>query len=136
MLAQTWAKFNANEKLATYGSGLVILAFLLGIVFYGGFIGYGTGVLVLLAAIALPVIYYLKYTNSTINWPAPIPLIAFAIGAVVGILALLALINLLQWFGLLSFSVTWLIAPIVNIVGCALMAWGTYKEWSASRALA
>ena len=134
---QIWGSFNGNEKLATYGSGLVILAFLIGIVLSGGFLGYGTGVLALLGAIALPVIYYLKYAPDTkINWPAPIPVIAFAIGAVVGILGLLALINLLQWFGLLSFNATWLVAPIVNIIGCGLMAWGTYKEWAATRTAA
>ena len=134
MLAQIWARFNANEKLATMGAGLVILAFLLGVVFSGGLLGYGTGVIALLGAIALPVIYYLKYAPDTkVAWPAPIPVIAFAIGAVVGLIALLALVQMLQWFGWLSFNATWLIAPIVSIVGCAIMAWGTYKEWAATR---
>ena len=134
MLAQIWAKFSASEKLATYGSGLVILAFLLGIVFSGGLLGYGTGVIVLLGAIALPVIYYLEYAPDTkISWPAPIPVIAFAIGAVVGLIALVALIQMVQWLGWLSFNVSWLIAPILSIVGCALMFWGTYTGWAASR---
>jgi hypothetical protein len=137
VLAQIWAKFDANEKLATYGSGLVILAFLLGIIFSGGLLGYGTGVIVLLGAIALPVIYYLKYAPDTkINWPAPVPLIAFGIGAIVGLIALIALIQMVQWFGWLSFNISWLIAPIVSILGCALMFWGTYKGWSASRSAA
>ncbi|MCU0483063.1 MAG: hypothetical protein MUC54_02130 [Chloroflexi bacterium] len=137
MLAQVWAAFNANEKLATYGSGLVILAFLLGIVFSGGLLGYGTGVIVLLGAIALPVIYYLEHAPDTrVSWPAPVPVIAFAIGAIVGLIALVALLQMVQWLGWLSFNLTWLIAPILSIIGCGLMFWGTFKEWSARRAAA
>jgi phosphate/sulfate permease len=78
-------------------------------------------------------IYYLKYTNTTINWPAPIPVIAFAIGAIMGIFALLSLLQIVQWMGLLSFIATWLLAPIVAIVGSAMMAWFTYREWQASK---
>jgi multisubunit Na+/H+ antiporter MnhG subunit len=137
VLAQVWGRFNANEKLATMGAGLVILAFLLGFVFSGGLLGYGTGVLVLLGAIALPVIYYLKYAPDTkVTWPAPVPVIAFVIGAVVGLIGLISLIQMVQWFGWLSFNVTWLIAPIISIVGCGVMAWGTYKEWAATRTTA
>jgi hypothetical protein len=133
---QVWAKFSANEKLATYGSGLVLLAFLLGVGLYSaGSFGAG-GLLGLLAAIALPVLYYLRYTNSTINWPAPIPVIALAIGALMGIAALVNLLFVVQWLGWAGFTFTWIIAPILYAIGGALMFWGTYKEWSAARAAA
>jgi hypothetical protein len=133
---QVWAKFSASEKLATYGSGLVILAFLLGVGLYSaGSFGVG-GLLGILAAIALPVVYYLKYTNSTIKWPAPIPVIAFAIGALMGIAALVNLLFVVQWLGWIGFTFTWLIGPILYIIGGGLMFWGTYKEWSAARTTA
>ncbi len=133
---QIWAKFNANEKLASIGAGLVILAFIVGIGLYSAGSFGASGLLGILAAIALLVVYYLKYTNSTINWPAPIPVIAFAIGAVMGLAALLGLLFIVQWLGWIGFTATWLVGPILNIVGGALMAWGTYKEWQASKTAA
>jgi len=130
---QVWGKLNANEKLATIGAGLVILAFLLGIGLYSaGSFGIG-GIVGILAGIGLPVVYYLKYTSSTINWPAPVPVIAFAIGAVMGIGALLSLLFVVQWLGWIGFTFTWIIGPILQVVGGALMAWGTYKEWAETR---
>jgi len=130
---QIW-KFNANESLAAIGAGLMILAFLVGAGIYSG--GVAAGFLGILAGIALLVVYYLKYTNTTIQWPAPIPVVAFAIGVIMGIGGLLSLLFVLSWFGYIGFTFTWVLGPILNIVGGALGAWGTYKEWQASKTAA
>ena len=59
-----------------------------------------------------------------------------AIGALMGIAALVNLLFVVQWLGWIGFTFTWLVAPILYIVGGALMFWGTYREWSGSRATA
>jgi hypothetical protein len=139
VIQQVWSKFNANERMASIGAGLVLVAFVLGIVF-GGFLGLGgTGVVGILAAIALVVVYYLKYAPDTkITWPAPIPVIAFAIGGITGVVALLAILSILGIMGVLAAygGITYLLAPVVNVVGAAMMGWFTYKEWQAYKASA
>jgi hypothetical protein len=127
---QIW-KFNANESLAAVGAGLVILSFLVGAGLYSA--GLGSGILGILAGVALLVVYYLKYTNTTIQWPAPVPVVALVIGVVMGIGALLSLLFVVQWFGLVGFTFTWILGPILNVIGGALGAWGTYKEWQATK---
>ena len=137
MIQQTWGKLNANERMASSGALLVLVAFVLGIVF-GGFLGMGgTGIVGVLAAIALLVVYYLKYDpNTKITWPAPIPVVAFAIGGITGVIALLALLSILGILGVLATygGFTYLLAPIVNVVGAVMMGWFTYKEWQAYKA--
>ena len=136
MIQQVWGKFNANERMASIGAGLAILAFLVGAVTYGGYAFGVSGLLGLAAPIALLVVYYLKYTNSTIQWPAPVATIAFAIGLVEGLGALLGLLSIMSFLGFLGFAFTWLLGPIVNIVGGAMMAWFTYREWTATKGAA
>jgi hypothetical protein len=139
VIQQVWGKLNANERMASIGAGLVLVAFVLGIVF-GGFLGMGgTGIVGVLAAIALVVVYYLKYAPDTkITWPAPIPVVAFAIGGITGVIALLAILSILGIVGVLAAygGITYLLAPIVNVIGAVMMGWFTYKEWQAYKASA
>ena len=60
-----WNKLNANEKIVMYGAIIAVVAFLVGVV--GG--GFGTGSLDLVAAIAVAVIYWLKYSPNKIKPP-------------------------------------------------------------------
>ena len=119
-----WNNLNANEKLVMYGAAIVVIAFLIGVV--GG--GFGTGSLDLIAAIAVAVIYWLKYApNTNIIWPAPVQTIVLVIA---GISAVFAVLAVLGWIGFLGFGL-YGIAIIVNAIGCGIMAYGAWKEYQA-----
>ena len=118
-----WNKLNANEKLVMYGAAIAVVAFLVGVA-SGGF---GTGTLDLVAAIAIAVIYWLKYSPNKMTWPAPVQTIVLAIA---GIAALFAILALVGWIGFLGFGL-YGIAIILNAVGCGVMAYGAWKEYQA-----
>ena len=119
-----WNKLNANEKLVMYGAILAVVAFLLGAVGGGGFGSAGGD---LIAAIAIAVIYWLKYSPNKINWPAPVQTIVLVIA---GLAAIFALLGLLAWIGFFGFGL-YGIAILVNAVGCGIMAYGAWKEYQA-----
>jgi hypothetical protein len=118
-----WNKLNANEKLVMYGAGIVVIAFLIGAV--GG--GFGTGSLDLIAAIAIAVIYWLKYSPNQITWPAPVQTIVLIIAGISAVFALLAVLGWIGFFGLGLYG----IGIIVNAIGCGVMAYGAWKEYQA-----
>lgn len=125
MVQEFWKKLNSNEKMVMYGAAIVVVAFLVGIV---GSYGFGSASTDLIAAIAIAVIYWLKYSPNKINWPAPVPtivLVIAGIAAIFAILAALGAVGLLFGFGLFGISL------IINAVGCAVMAWFAYKEYQA-----
>ena len=124
-MTQFWNKLNANEKLVMYGVIAVLIAFLVGVV-AGGYFG-GTGSFGLVGAIAIGVIYWLKYSPNKINWPAPVQTIVLVIAAIDAVFALLSLLALLGFFALGLFT----IAIIVNAIGCGLMVYGAWKEYQA-----
>jgi hypothetical protein len=132
VVQEIWQKFNANERMAAIGAGIVIVAWLVGIV---SPYGIGSSTLALLGALAVLAVLYLKYApNQNITWPAPIPVIVLAIS---GIVALIAVVNLLQWLSLLGGApLTVLLALIGTAVGGALMAWASYQEWQTTKAAA
>ena len=120
-----WNKLNANEKMVMYGAIIVVIAFLIGLV---GSSGFGSASTDLVAAIAITVIYWLKYSPNKINWPAPVQTIVLVIAGIAAIFAIIAALGavaLLFSFGLFG------IGLIVNAVGCAVMAWFAYKEYQA-----
>ena len=118
-----WNKLNANEKLVMYGAIIAVIAFLVGVA-SGGF---GTGSLDLVAAIAVAVIYWLKYSPNKITWPAPVQTIVLIIAGISAIFAILAVIG---WIGFLGFGL-YGIAIILNAIGCGVMAYGAWKEYQA-----
>lgn len=136
MLQQIWAKFNANERLVAIGSGVVLLAWLVGAV--GGGLGFGVSILGVLGAVAALVILYLKYApNTNVTWPAPVPVLLFGIGVVALAVGAIILLQILPWLGLLStYFISWILPFFVYLVGAVLMAWGGYKEWQASKTAA
>jgi hypothetical protein len=91
-----WEKFNPRERLTAAGAGIVILAWLVGIVARG----FGVGSIALIGAIAVLAILYLKYApNQNINWPIATSLLILTISALV---ALFALLTLLDWLGFIG----------------------------------
>jgi hypothetical protein len=125
MVQEFWKKLNANEKMVMYGAIIVVVAFLVGIV---GSYGFGSASTDLIAAIAVAVVYWLKYSPNKINWPAPVQtivLVISGIAAIFAILGALTAVSFLFGFGLYGISL------IINAVGCAVMAWFAYKEYQA-----
>ncbi len=122
-------KLNGGQRLAAIGAIVIIISWLVAIVAGGAF---GIGVLPLLGAVAVLVIYYLQYSpNQHVNWPAPVPLLVLGIAAVV---ALLAVINALTWLsaiGLLGFGLLMLVV-IGTAVGAVIMAWGAWQDYQAT----
>ena len=125
MVQEFWKKLNSNEKMVMYGAIIIVIAFLVGLV---GSYGFGSASTDLVAAIAVAVIYWLKYSPNKITWPAPVQtivLVISGIAAIFAILAALTAVGLLFGFGLYG------IGLIINAVGCAVMAWFAYKEYQA-----
>jgi hypothetical protein len=123
MISEFWKKLNKNEKMVMYGAILVVVGFILSL---GSFGGYGSYDLV--AAIAVTVIYWLKYSPSKITWPAPVATIVLAIAGIGGLVAVLALVGLL---GLLAYLGLYTIAIVVNAIGAGLMAYFAWREYQA-----
>lgn len=136
VLSEIWRKLGAGERLAVVGAGLIVLSWVLGLVMSGFFGLAGAGGVSLLGAIALVVVVYLKHAPKTsITWPAPYPVILVGIGLVVGVLALIELLNAIRWLGLLAsfLDFSFWVPFILYVVGAALIAWGTFQVWQASR---
>ena len=132
MVQEIWQKFNANERMAAIGAGIVVVAWIIGI---ASPYGIGASTVALLGAIALLAVLYLKYApNQNVNWPAPIPVLLLAIS---GIVALIAVVTLLQWLSLLGgSSITLLLSLLGTVVGAGMMTWYSYQEWQSSQAAA
>jgi multisubunit Na+/H+ antiporter MnhG subunit len=121
-----WNKLNANERLAGIGAIVVIVGFIVSLL---GSYGFGANTLVLLGAIAVLVIYYLKYSpTQTMTWPAPIPTIVLAISAIA---ALLAILGVLPALGLLGGLGLYTLGAILTVIGAVIMVWGAWQEYQA-----
>ena len=120
-------KLNANERLVAIGAIIVIIAWIVGI---ASSIGIGVGSIPLIGAIAVLVIYFLKYSpTSTMTWPMPVQTIVLAISA---ISALLALIGGLPWLSLLGLlGILGILSVVGSIVGAIIMAWGAWQDYQA-----
>src|SRR5262249_13317221 len=120
-----WTKLNANERLVGYGAIIVIIAALVGIVSGGG-VGYG-----LITAILVLVIYYLKYSGSQINWPAPVATIVLIIAGISALFAVVALLGVLS-LGFFYYGGLWVLSYLGGIIGVIVMAYGAWMEYQAS----
>jgi hypothetical protein len=124
-LQDIWNKFNPRERLSTIGAGLIILGWIVGLT---TLYGVGSSAISLLGAIAVIVIFYLKYTNTSITWPAPVSLIVLAISGIVGVLELLHLLQWLPYIGVSGASLL-IVALGLSVVGAAIMLWGAWQEY-------
>ena len=119
-------KLNANERLAAIGAIVVIVGFIVSLL---GAYGFGGNTLTLLGAIAVLVIYFLKYSPSqTMTWPAPIPTIVLIISAVA---ALLAILGVLPALGLLGGLGLYTLGAILTLIGAIIMVWGAWQDYQA-----
>ena len=125
MAQQFMNKLNANEKQVIYGAIIVVIAWLVGAISGFGFLGSGSGDLA--AAVAVAVIYWLKYQPNPINWPVPPQTIVLVIAAIAAFFAVLALVTWLGFVGISLYS----LAVILNAVGCVVMAYGAWNEYQA-----
>jgi hypothetical protein len=131
-IREFWAKLRGREQIVATGALVVVAGWILGLV--TGY-GIGVGTMPLVGAVAILGIYWLKYAPSqTVNWPAPIPAIVLGISAIV---AILAVVNLLQWMTLAGalaglFGAV-VLALIVIAIGAGLMAYGAWQEYQASK---
>ena len=121
-----WNKLNANEKLVGYGIIVILVSWLVGLVTGGGL----GGSWAFIAAIAVGVIYWLKYApNQSITWPAPIQTIVLVIAGIAALLSILGLLGLLSFLAFLGIG--YMIAVLGNAIGAGLMAYGAWKEYQA-----
>src|SRR6185503_8407703 len=122
MAQQFMTRLNANEKQVIYGAIVVVVAFVLSAVSGFGFLGSGSGDLA--AAVAIAVIYWLKYQPNPINWPVPPQTIVLAIAAIAAFFAVLAVVGWLAFIGISLYS----LGIILNAVGCVVMVLGAWNE--------
>lgn len=125
MVQEFLKKLNANEKMALWGALIVAVGAILG----GGWLS-------LVGALAVIVIYWLKYSpNTNITWPAPIQLITLGISAIIAVFAVLGALGSLSLLGLGGFFggtfLLWIVGAIAVLVGAIMMVLGTWKEYQA-----
>ena len=122
-----WNKLNPRERLSAIGAGLLVLAWIIGLITYGA----GASTISLLGAIAVLAILYIKYTPTmNVNWPAPVSLLVLGISAVVALIVLVDLLQILPYLGLARyFGGAVILVLILEVVGAAVMVWGAWQEY-------
>lgn len=125
MAQQFMSKLNANEKQVIYGAIIVAVAFVVGALSGFGYLGSGSADIA--AAVAIVVIYWLKYQPNQINWPLPPQTLVLGIAAVAAFFAVIAVVSWLTFIGLSLYS----LAIILNAIGCGVMAYGAWAEYQA-----
>ena len=125
MAQQFMNKLNVNEKQVIYGAIIVFVAFVIGAISGFGFLGSGSGDLA--AAVAVAVIYWLKYQPNPINWPVPVQTIVLVIA---GVAAFFALIAVVTWIAVIGINL-YAVSIVLNAIGCGMMAYGAWKEYQA-----
>jgi len=118
-----WNQFNPRERLSAIGAGLVVLSWIVSLITYT----IGANSLALILAIAVIAILYIKYApNMKVNWPADVSLIILAIS---GLVALVALLDVLTGLRILGFYGAGIIALLLEVVGAAVLLWGAWQEY-------
>lgn len=122
-----WASLSGNDKLAVYGSVLVIVGGLLSF-------GLGLGWLALLAAIAMLIIVFLPQMSPNTNLPGAKGSLMLICGLVAGVAAILGILFVLPVLGFYfsGFFGASPLAPImffVSVAGGLLMAWAGWQAF-------
>ena len=123
VVQEFWNKLNGNEKMTGYGVVLIIVAFLAATA--GG--GSSSVTTSIVAAILVFVVFWLKYSTMKIPWPVPVSTVVLGICAIAAVLALLNLLPALAYITQLAG-----IALLLNLIGCAVMAFGAWREYQAT----
>jgi hypothetical protein len=122
-----WGKLSPNEKIVGYGAIIAIVAWLIGLVFGGG--GYG-----FVAAIIILVIYWLKYSSTTMTWPAPVPTIVLIVAGIAAILGILLVLPAIGFLGAIGYGGLYFVGALGGLVGTLVMAYGAWREYQAASA--
>jgi hypothetical protein len=122
---------NPRERLSAIGAGLLVLAWLVGLITYGA----GASTIALLGAIAVLAILYIKYTPTMkVTWPAAVSLMVLAISAVIALIVLVDLLQILPYLGLARyFGGAVILILLLEVAGAALMAWGAWQEYQVDK---
>jgi hypothetical protein len=130
-IQEFWNKLNANERVVGYGAVIAIISWVLGIFLGGG--GYG-----FVAAIVILVIYWLKYSNSNVTWPAPVPTLVLIIAGIAAVLGLLIVLPLLGFAGAIGafYGGLYFLPAIGGLIGTFVMAYGAWREYQAAGKMA
>jgi hypothetical protein len=121
-------KLNPRERLSAWGALGIAVGWIVGLT---ASYGLGGNSLALIGAIAVVVIFYLKYApNQTISWPAPVPTIVLVISGIVALGAVLTLLNLMSFLGIAGgFFAGAILASLVTAIGALVMVWGAWQEY-------
>jgi hypothetical protein len=130
-LQAVWNQLNPRERLSAIGAGVIILAWIIGLLTYGA----GAATISFLGALAVLAIFYVKYTPTIkVNWPAAPSLIVLVIAAIVAILELPDLLNAFRLLGFASyFGGGILVSILLAVVGAVLMVWGAWQEYQVAK---
>jgi hypothetical protein len=124
-----WNKLNANERVVGIGAIVVIASWLVAVATGGAF---GAS-LALLGAVAVLVIYYLKYSpTQNVNFPAPVPTLVLIVSGIAAAVAVLGALNIVTAFGAFASFLGLLVLSVIGTaVGAVVMAWGAWQEYQA-----
>jgi hypothetical protein len=156
VLNELWAKVSARERFVVYGAVAVVVGWLVGLImgsvnacaglnvpgyvcpsvnYFSWSTSGTTAILSLVLAIVALVVLYLKIApNMNITWPMPVAQIMLGICGLTLILAVItALLNVTN--GLPSPPIGMYIADVLLVAGGAVMAWFAYQEWLTTKAV-
>jgi hypothetical protein len=153
VLNELWAKVSARERFVVYGAVAVVVGWLVGLImasvnacaglsalcpsvnYFSESTAGTTAILALVLAIVALVVLYLKIApNMNITWPMPVAQIMLGICGLTLILAVItALLNVTS--GLPSPPIGMYIADVLLVAGGAVMAWFAYQEWLTTKAV-
>lgn len=122
-----WKSLNPRERLSAIGAGLIVLAWIVGLLSYGA----GASTVALLGAIAVLAIFYIKYTPTIkVTWPADVSLIVLGISAIVALIELIDLLRIFPALGYIgSFAGGLIVTILLEVAGAAVMVWGAWQEY-------
>lgn len=124
------SKLNANERLAFWGAVIAIVGTILTIV--GGY-GFAAGGLwlTLILALAMIVILFLPTWSPQSKLPGSRGSLMLVVGGIAAIGAILSLLTLFAWIGLLGEAFLFVIGLLLGIVGGLMMGWGAWQAFQA-----
>lgn len=132
MATQIWNRLQPGERLIAIGSGLILAAWVIGIVLGGGIAAGATDTIGLLGALAALGVLVARYApNAHVTWPAQPEVILLVDAAIV---ALVTLLELLWWLPFIAYFGAYLLPALLSVAGAVSMAAGAYRGWAAARA--
>lgn len=148
-MQELWAKLSARDKFVVYGAVAVLVGWIVGEFIatispcagtgfncgtYSYFAAGNAGtfaILGLVLAIVAVVIVYLKVApNMNITWPMPVAQILLGVSGATLICGALVVLMQLS-YGLGAAPVTMWLADVIFVGGGAVMAWFSYQEYLA-----